>query len=115
MELMKPEIKARWMEKLRSGEIPQITKRLRDNGGCCGVGVLCEVAVEDGVIEHNSSSLGYRVQRDGYSFNIGLPVAVAQWAGLDEEALAFVYSNVVEMNDDGEPFAGIAQWIEENL
>jgi hypothetical protein len=48
---MNPEIKAEWLKRLRSGEIPQGIGRLaRDVERCCH-GVICDIAVEQKVIE----------------------------------------------------------------
>lgn len=98
---MKQEIKERWIEKLESGDYPQTTGELFDGHGYCCLGVLCEVAVEDGIVEKindgDNYKVGYRaphVRSDGtpytepgrvstYIENSVLPRAVQIWAGLD--------------------------------
>lgn len=90
---MKTEIKDRWIEKLKSGDYEQAEGELFDgrDGYCC-LGILCEVAVEDGIIEKNPEG-GYYAQHvhsvsgesDKYLENSTLPRVVADWAGLTDE------------------------------
>ena len=51
---MNPEIKARWQEKLRSGEYQQgsgmLAAHTESGDKFCCLGVLCEIAVADGII-----------------------------------------------------------------
>jgi hypothetical protein len=97
---MKQEIKDRWIEKLESGEYDQATGFLTNGNGFCCLGVLCEVAVEDGIIqksdpEHEQGYVAPLIMRDGSPYREGhmpetyiensvLPTAVRIWAGLDE-------------------------------
>lgn len=80
---MNPEIKDRWLQKLESGEYEQTTGELRNDEGFCCLGVLCEVAVEDGIICRGDS--GYlSTGPDGmYVENSTLPREVVKWAGLE--------------------------------
>jgi len=50
---MKPEIKAEWLKRLRSGNIPQTPSVLHriDNGAMCCLGVLSEVAYDAGIVD----------------------------------------------------------------
>lgn len=41
---MNPELKAKWVAALRSGEYRQVSGRLRKGDGFCCLGVLCTVA-----------------------------------------------------------------------
>ena len=89
---MNQEIKARWIAALKSGEYIQGTKVLRsvDNRFCC-LGVLCELAVKEGVIpasevkEINTSvrdikkAYGY----DGSAFKLSM--SVVNWAELKDQ------------------------------
>lgn len=94
---MNQDIKARWTKALRSGEFGQITGALNkiptiydEKEGFCCLGVLCEIAVEDGIIERikydNLGDVGYvplgGKAADGYVEFAVLPVAVQEWAGL---------------------------------
>lgn len=106
---MDQEIKARWVERLRSGEIPQGHKALGAISGerCC-LGVLCDIAVEDGIIEAPVSVAGYpyTILYAGYS---GLPAPVVyRWSGLDG---GFAQDLAIS-NDNGATFEEIADLIE---
>lgn len=128
---MKPEIKARWVAALRSGEYQQgqgWLKMKEANGGpvrhCC-LGVLCELAVQDGVIEA-STPLGGEVTIFTTEFIFDnkdktLPHSVMGWAGLNDVD-PFVYlgpsaseSSLAELNDSGHDFNEIAYLIEDFL
>lgn len=85
---MKPEIKADWLNRLRSGTYEQGRGRLRTEGDpesgepdryCC-LGILCEVAADAGVVEHTLS--GYKAGDSGEQLTV-LPHRVAVWAGLE--------------------------------
>jgi hypothetical protein len=119
------EIKERWIKRLESGDNYQITTRLGNTeGGRCCLGVLCDIAVEDGVIsaplvKENGEYLQYDGQR------AVLPEKVMEWAGLEypnggfasdpeghpdfmDDALSF-------RNDSGNSFADIANIIRERF
>ncbi len=91
---MNEEIKARWVEALRSGEYMQGQMLLRsrdpilDVDRFCCLGVLCEIAVQDGVIEVEvTDGLGtyFHPQTTDDSSDISLPFVVLAWAGLPVE------------------------------
>ena len=64
----------KWVAALRSGKIQQTRKQLGNkNGGRCCLGVLCDLAVEDGVIQ------------DYYKYSGSLPRKVMRWAGLSDD------------------------------
>lgn len=83
---MVPEIKARWLERLRSGTIQQGTSYLRSGDAMCCLGVLCELAVEAGmcrkdtIIDPNGPVL--YLDNDGNVSAQTLPLGVREWAGL---------------------------------
>jgi hypothetical protein len=113
---MNPEIKTRWVAALRSGDYEQGIGSLSPNGHYCCLGVLCELAVEDGKVE--------KKQRDGgivhYDECEGiLPKSVVKWAGLDEQEPDVLidgeYTSLINMNDGGDTFATIADAIESGL
>lgn len=134
---MNPEIKERWVAALRSGDYLQGRSYLNKiDGGrsfyCC-LGVLCELATADGVVN--------RVVRDGHEDMIQtrvryegrdraqfwerasekvLPADVIRWAGLDDCIPEATYDGrtytLSAMNDvDGLDFGQIADAIEESL
>lgn len=80
---MNPEIKARWLAALRSGEYIQGHQRLRDGDGYCCLGVLCEIAVADGIVQREGDEGYVSVENCGDSSNTHLPISVASWASVD--------------------------------
>lgn len=80
---MNPEIKARWVHALRSGRYKQGHRRLETSDGrfCC-LGVLCKIAVEDGVIERkvHDGNVSFGKERTSDWERAILPRAVAAWA-----------------------------------
>ena len=91
---MNQEIKARWVAALRSGEYPQAINRLRFEDGYCCLGVLCELAVADGVISNlgmgEDGGFLYGINPEGQmaggepeTSTTVLPKAVIEWAGIE--------------------------------
>lgn len=73
-------IKKRWVQALRSGEYEQGQGGLHSTDGkfCC-LGVLCDLAAREGVVEPSPPRGGWI----GYSGRTGLlPWPVSNWAGL---------------------------------
>ena len=108
---MKPALKKKWVEALRSGDYKQGKGRLRradeshldmPDAFCC-LGVLCQVSNPDGWTKTDV----YRYSNQGGMFNahfsreIGLPYDMVV--------------DLVIMNDTGKGFGTIANWIEKNL
>jgi hypothetical protein len=119
------EVKEKWLAALRSGEIPQIKAVLAqvDGPGRCCLGVLCDLAVAEGVIPEPVKvrhASGVERLAYGYSATTVLPYRVMRWAGVPaahplvqtpdgkEEGLAV-------LNDSGYTFAEIADLIEASL
>lgn len=127
---MNPDVRRTWVAALRSGEYAQASgklTRLREDGSrahCC-LGVLCELAVEAGVLAPGVDA-GLRVVEYGArgAFNY-LPAEVVTWAQLDDAnptvgvPLIHVdgrYTRTLSaLNDQGTSFADIADLIEEQL
>lgn len=112
-------IKDAWVEDLRSGKYKQGRKQLHNaqDEFCC-LGVLCEIAVKNGVIpepvlDHDA----YRYAQDRTAV---LPNEVQEWAGL-ENSLPFepvplpydeeLYMDLASLNDGGMSFKQIADVI----
>ena len=133
---MRAEIKARWVERLRTTPAPQVRGHLGNvEGGRCCLGVLSDIAVEDGVIEVHplkrpapclgiEGMLVYGGGEEGTGSNTGvLPEAVRAWAGLsqvDPEVpnpnLSSETTTLTILNDGLEmTFPEIADVIERNL
>lgn len=123
---MNEEIKSRWIAKLESGDYDQTTGHLNVGSGYCCLGVLCEIAVEDGIVikqatDDDTPAL-YTAKIDTSDYNEDIvPIAVMKWAGLpstnpdiDDEELD-VNNNLAELNDNGMTFSEIANLIRKNL
>ena len=113
---MDAELKAKWIEALRSGNYDQGQFLLRDaNDNFCCLGVLADlIGLPWRFVEAGGASGGvahYDVP-DGLHTNNGcIPERVAEEIGL----LHFASTRLMGMNDRGKSFAEIAQWIEEHL
>lgn len=86
---MNPEVKNRWVAALRSGNYNQGSGALRDiNNGFCCLGVLCDLAVQDGIIPGPTrGDMKYR-----YDGNTEYPTsAVVVWADLPTENPAVLH------------------------
>ena len=98
---MKKKVKKKWLKALETGEVAgnpveQIRGQLRDDQtegvlGLCCLGVLTELAVEDGVIEpgllQSNGSYTYtdKSKEEGAGVWFGvLPLDVRRWAGLTD-------------------------------
>jgi hypothetical protein len=107
---MNPDIKAKWVAALRSGEYKQGTGSLRNsqNEYCC-LGVLCEVAVEEGLIPP-ATLLG---EGDYYGYNEHisfLPSSLSKGFNLHQT------HDLIRLNDEEKwSFANIADYIEKNF
>lgn len=132
---MNPDVKAKWLTALRSGEYSQTKGYLHNAEGYCCLGVLCDIAVKDGVIESSTSDAenyaeGVRI----YDGRAELPTdTVAAWAGfgINEFGLRELSPTVTayhpedgsesaitlsELNDTwGASFETIADLVEEQL
>jgi hypothetical protein len=115
---MNKEIAERWIVALQSEDVRQIQGRLANaaNGRCC-LGVLCDIAVADGVIEREDGSDIYYDDADGV-----LPLSVVRWAGMNSENGGFLKNasgettrSLAGLNDEGVPFADLIPIIRENV
>lgn len=115
----------RWVDALRSDEYKQCQGGLAQEGQngieyCC-LGVLCELAVSDGVIAAktiNNGCFGYE-STSGWQAALP-PLMVAGWVGLVGDSWEVEEENtnveLTSLNDDRNwTFAEIADVIEENF
>ena len=114
---MNPEVKAKWVAALRSGKYEQGTKTLRSQGNkfCC-YGVLCELAVEAGVIYPARLSSFWPDYI--YDSRTAMPSGqVLAWARLDEPKVTIDgrEASLQSHNDGGKTFTQIADAIEAQL
>lgn len=127
---MDKNVKAKWVAALRSGNYTQGKNRLTTitTGGdrdCC-LGVLCKVAVKEGVIDpprempYGGSEGGVQGERWFDGAGAVPPVSVDQWAGINTSAPRVRYLGerraLSTLNDTvGLSFAEIADLIEKYL
>ena len=139
---MRGEVLDEVIKRLRSGEYKQGQRGLRLKGAvgapdtfCC-LGVMCEMAVEAGVVERRNADPDdgtyWYGDGDDIGNNIYLPEKVVDWAGIvsdiEKESSMDEYhyeqrgsfgesrfGSLAVMNDDGKPFLEIADWMEANV
>jgi hypothetical protein len=112
-KILRPEVKAKWVAALRSGEYTQGKNSLRniDDSFCC-LGVLCDLY---------SKETGQPWDRGcirNYAFmnaEIDLPNKVREWAALDSQGLFNVERVFIRMNDSDQSFNTIAAYIKSTL
>ena len=127
---MNNEIKANWTAALRSGEFAQgrfyLSAKDPDIEGrqyCC-LGVLCELAVREGIVGKRETS-HHGVMKYGENSDVYLPQEVAEWAGLDSGDPIVRYqvtpdsdladAHLSDLNDCGRLFPEIADLIDASL
>lgn len=105
-------VKAKWVAALRSGEYKQAKGALKDGGGFCCLGVLCDLhSKETGRAWDDGRYLG--AEKD-------LPDEVREWAGGYEPFTKFRIDHDFDMaeqhnDNNGYTFAQIADAIEGQL
>lgn len=86
---MNGNIKERWITALESGKYSQSHRTLADANGFCCLGVLCEIAMEDSVVnkeiipDGTGNFFSKYEGPDDYSTSM-LPEDVQVWAGIDK-------------------------------
>jgi hypothetical protein len=120
-------IKERWLAALRSGEYEQGRGMLEFNGKFCCLGVLCSLAVKDGITERTvlenvdgPTGVALYGTRDGVGGTRHyLPGKVIEWAGLPPNeptvSVPELGGSLASLNDSGTTFAEIANIIEARL
>lgn len=120
---MRHTIRERWIEALRSGRYRQaygrLARRYQSQLKVCALGVLCELAVEEGVTTRTTSD-NHGVTYGNTHENSVLPPEVAVWAGLRDcrpmvrhPDDGLVFASIDSLNDDGKlPFDEIAKLID---
>jgi hypothetical protein len=118
MTKLKKAVKKKWVAALRSGKYEQGKTALSIGGKYCCLGVLCEVAIENGLpIQATKSAGGLTEYDDSVSY---LPHSVFDWATLKKGRGCLVDFHVPsgclsQLNDSGKSFEEIADMIEEYL
>lgn len=115
---MKPEIKQKWLDALRSGQYQQTTEVLHDDQGFCCLGVLTDLYRQENGGEWTKEShqaIKYtfvnRNYLDGTEVDI-LPWTVVNWSGLIDQVPHLADNYISNLNDRGMSFAEIADLIE---
>lgn len=107
---MNPEVKKLWIEALRSGNYEQTRFLLRDKRGYCCLGVLCDLHPD---VDWIISTPGIAF----YPFGVeerdlgNLPDKASLWSGLTNEQKNIL----MDMNDNGNSFEEIADYVENNI
>ena len=119
---MDAEVKAQWVEALRSGKYKQAKGVLHKvGGGYCCLGVLCDVLGKEWieplpmvtVINGRDVEVAcYGITHGGGVARLGLPYGIMQRIGLQEISRV---SRLMDMNDSGQKFETIADYIERAL
>ncbi len=114
---MNDEVRAKWLTALRSGEYKQGKRVLRQNDKLCCLGVLCDLAVKEGIIplptilsdeDDNEYDLYYYDNEPTH-----LPYKVMRWAGISSNDPRVGGIELTRLNDLlGLPFTEIANRIE---
>lgn len=115
---MNKTLKEKWVVALRSGEYEQGKGYLRVGGTYCCLGVLCEIGVKEGVIQRGGGERSrYYYDAENFSSSMSLTTTMREWAGLTKEEDPEVDSvnQLIRMNDNGDSFTEIADWIEREL
>lgn len=106
---MKPELKQKWVEALRSGKYEQGECALRtsDDKFCC-LGVLCDVVAPNGWMDGvDEDAFGHTESKH----TAYLPPGISGLTQVgDDDA-----QTLTQMNDSGKAFPEIADYIEANL
>lgn len=119
---MNQSVKAKWVEALTSGDYQQtkgaLTRIDRSTGdvtSCC-LGVLCEVAVKNGVVMEVVDELGIREYGEAQNAYC-LPEEVMEWAGLgdDPNPALGAYSAAYYNDTEKLSFGAIASLINTHL
>lgn len=115
MSKMNPEIKAKWVAALRSGEYVQTQAVLRTGDGFCCLGVLCDLYDKEGWGKEFFPSQG--IPPDGVREWAGFPVSEYDPEARPTPAVVIdgVHEALYTHNDKGCTFAEIADAIEKQL
>jgi hypothetical protein len=123
---MKAEAKQAWITALMSGEYKQTVGFLcrmfpnEDSVRYCANGLLCVLANRNGTVEskwkdylgiNSDTSFSYLTYTEN-ELAAMVPVLVLNWAGITDRELV---NEIALMNDSGETFETIANWIANNV
>lgn len=111
---MNKDVKKKWLAALRSGKYTKGVSKLHQSRSdnteiyCC-LGVLCELAVDEGIIDPpDKEDYGIYFYQEQSAF---LPMEVLKWAGLKNTT----QKNLAVLNDNSQTFDPIIRKISKNL
>lgn len=106
---MNKEIKAMWVNALRSGLYKQGTGALCKNGKHCCLGVLCQISnLKSKPVSQLETCTSLSFQYDYSESAWRLPHLFREKIGLSEK----IHDKLMGMNDDGKSFKQIAAYIQ---
>ncbi len=110
--MMNQEIKARWIEALRSGEYQQGYENLYHCGKFCCLGVLTDLYIKEHNLQWNQESADlWNFETEGGV----LPRSVQKWADLDVPNPTILGNRATDHNGNyNASFDDIANYIEED-
>lgn len=115
---MKKKIMKKWVEALRSGEFEQGESYLDRNGKYCCLGVLCALAVNEGVVRVSESAYTGTYDYGDCRMDGSLPKEVMKWSEIKTDMGVLASSggktSLATMNDQGVSFKEISRIIEQN-
>jgi len=117
---MNKEIKAKWIEALKSGKYKQTKGTLKNEQGYCCLGVLCAIYKEEtgkGEFEDLRGNKNNKAFKVGDIIEEGVPPRpVVKWAGMKEANPNInqggIYRPLAVINDQGSTFLELAEIIE---
>lgn len=112
---MKKKIMQEWVALLRSGEFEQCQMKLEKDGKYCCLGVLCQLAIVEGICEVDNTD--GKVVYYGEDMSYGcLPSSVMKWAGMKSVLGELEGKDALyRLNDiQKKSFVEIADYIETN-
>lgn len=113
---MKPEIKQKWIDALRSGEYDQDAHELKTPHGYCCLGVLTDIYIKEQNLEWKRFDGDTEKEFTSYEFNGfegSLCPEVIDWSSFPDGKTEAI---LIEMNDDQrKTFDEIADYVEANL
>ena len=124
---LKPEIKARWRAALESGKYPQAKGQLRSDKGFCCLGVLGDLAVEDGLASWKTGGMGrHYLVVNTIEGSSSFPSSLLEWAfevkpnvldpcGVCNFKFSAESDCLTDRNDTGTTFPESSQLIEQHF
>lgn len=129
-KVMKPAIKAKWLDALNSGKYPKTVGVLKDDVGYCCLGVLCDlyaktrrngskfIPMELAGMGDNDEKFAINEMEVAESY---LPSTVAKWAGIPTADVSDIFATddiqrqLASLNDTSDDFSEVIKYISKTL